>query len=672
MLAIRTALGDDVVGLRRLVVTEELGRPFQLEAELSSLDPEINFSRIVGHPVSISLELSNGKARFWHGIVSHFSFSGQAERFFHYRAVIVPALWELTKSSDCRIFQAMTAPEMVQDILRRSGLTDFELRLSDEYAKSEYCVQYRETHFDFISRLMEHEGIAYHFRHTEERCLLVLGDDRGAYDSASDFASLSYHAVTGESPEVDTVYFWEMVHQVLPTEFALKDFNFEVPRNPLFGLAQVSREYGTNAGKIFDYPGEHSDFGLGERLAQTRLDELQSNAFVAIANTGCLALSAGALFTLTDHPRIDQNREYLVTWLKLTYDAGEFSSDQFGLTKSDCSFRAIPSDTRFRPTRITRKPFVQGPQTAMVVGPTNEEIYTDSFGRVKLYFHWDRHSAADESSSCWVRVSQGATGKGWGMISLPRVGQEVIVEFLEGNPDRPIVTGRVYNGINKVPYSLPKNKTISTLKSNSTQDGAGFNEIRLEDKKGEEQIFIHGEKNHDVGIKNNVYEWVGNDRHLVIKKNQTEHVGNNRSETIDADHVEKIGKARHLKVAGKEAKKVDGSLSLTVKGDAIEVFKANHSEQTAADYYLKADNIVIEAMTNITIKVGESSIAIEAGGIAIKTSGEIKVESTGSTEVKATGPLKLRSSATAEMKSPATTLKGDMMTTIKGGMVMIN
>lgn len=663
-LAIATPLGEDVVGLRSMVVTEELGRLFQIEVKLSSLSSEINFNEIVGYPVSIRLEVSSDRTRFWHGIVRCFSFIGQGERFFHYRAVIVPALWTLTQSSDCRIFQTMSTPEVIQDVLRRAGLTDFELCLSGEYSKWEYCAQYGETQFDFINRLMEHEGIAYHFKQTEEKALLVLGDDHIAYDPISGFASLPYHAVSGETQEENTIYGWEATHQVRPTEYASKDYNFETPRNPLLCLAQVSREHGANDGKMFGYPGKHPTASEGERLAQIRLDELQAERDVATARTRCVGLAAGALFTLTDHPRPDQNREYLVTWLNLTYDAGEFSSDQADATKIDCWFRAVPADTRFRPTRITSRPRIQGPQTAMVVGPTDEEIYTDLFGRVKVHFHWDRHGVAGETSSCWVRVSQGAAGKGWGMISLPRVGQEVVVEFIEGDPDRPIVTGRVYNADAKVPYSLPAHKTLSAFKSSSSKGGEGFNEIRFEDKKGEEQLFIHAEKNHDLRIKSDSFESIGANQHLVVKKDQFEHIENNREEIVDADHKEKIGKDRHLKVIGKEAKSVGGSLSLTVKGDTIEVFKSDHSEQTTKDYSLKAENVVIEALTNLTLQVGKSYIAIEANGITLST--------TGTLELDAKGSLSVKSLAQVEITSAQTSVSGDALVTILGGMVNIN
>jgi type VI secretion system secreted protein VgrG len=329
---------------------------------------------------------------------------------------------------------------------------------------------------------------------------------------------------------------------------------------------------------------------------------------------------------------------------------------------------------------LTPKPLIQGPQTAMVVGTSGEEIYTDEYGRVKVQFPWDRYGKGDENSSCWVRVSQLWAGKKWGAMHIPRTGQEVIVEFLEGDPDRPIVTGRVYNGEAMPPYKLPDEKTKSTSKSNSSKGGGGFNEIRFEDKKGSEQIFFHAEKDQHFRVKNDCLEWIGNNRHLVVTKDQLEHIQNNRNEKVDADHKETIGKDRHLNVTGKEAVAIGGSKSLTVTGDVIEVFKGNHSEQVTSDYYLKADNVVIEGTTNVTVKVGQSYIAIESGGISIGTSGTIQlqdssgltIQSGASATIKSTGAMSVQSQATAEFKSPETTLSGDTMTTIKGGVVKIN
>jgi type VI secretion system secreted protein VgrG len=291
----------------------------------------------------------------------------------------------------------------------------------------------------------------------------------------------------------------------------------------------------------------------------------------------------------------------------------------------------------------------------MVVGKSSEEIDTDEFGRVKVQFHWDRYGKADENSSCWVRVAQPTAGKGWGFITVPRIGQEVIVEFLEGDPDLPIITGRVYNGTNKSPYTLGDFKTISGFKSNSSKGGSGFNEIRFDDKKGEEQIFIHGEKNMDVRIKESSYQFIGKEQHLIVKDCKIDQIEKDREETVNGDHKEKIGKDRNLKVAGKEAKAVDGSLSLTVKGDVNEVFKGSHAEETTGQYYVKGKDVIIEGVSSVTIKVGGSSIAMDATGITIKG---VKVE--------------IEGEATLDAKSPLTTVKADGVLTLKGATTMIN
>jgi type VI secretion system secreted protein VgrG len=437
--------------------------------------------------------------------------------------------------------------------------------------------------------------------------------------------------------------------------YALNDFNFETPKTSLLSNANATRQHGAAQFEIFDYPGEYAVHGDGDTLAQVRMDELQTQFETLRGQGTARGVAAGHTFTLKSHPRKDQNREYLVTGLSLRADAGEYATGGEGGEFFSCNFTVIDAAQNFQPARLTPKPVVQGPQTALVAGPGGEEIYTDMYGRVKVLFHWDRYSQADENSSCWIRVSQEWAGKKWGAIYLPRIGQEVIVEFLEGDPDRPLITGRVYNAETMPPYPLPAQQTKSTLKSNSSKGGQGFNEIRFEDKKGSEQIFIHGEKNQDIRIKNDCLEWIGNDRHLIVVKDQFEHVENNRNETVDADHKEKIGKDRHVQVVGKEAKSVGGSLSLTVTGAVIEVFKDAHSEVTTKDYYLKADNLVIEGMTSVTIKVGQSSIAMDATGINI-----------------AAAQIQVQGQASVQVDSPQTTVKGDGLLTLKGGMTMIN
>lgn len=679
-LEITTPLGADVVGLRSIRVQEQLSGGFTIEAELSSLDPSIKFDDIVGHPVTVRLDLPNKEKRFWHGYVARFYMVGESGHVFHYRAVIVHWLWALTRSADCRIFQKLAVPDIAQQVFRDCGEKDFKVRLSGTYPQLEYCVQYRETHFNFVSRLLEQEGIAYYYTHDAAAGTLVLADEKAAYDPAPGYDKIRYVPVGGDEKQQEAIKTWIIENEVQPTEYGLTDYNPLKPKEAMLRVERAARDYGLNNKQIFDYPGGFAEATDSERLSHLRLDELQVASELARAQTTCLGLGAGNLFTLEDHPRPEQNRQYLITALNLYFDAGEFSSREKAETRTACDFTAVPASYAFRPPRVTPKPVVHGPQPAVVVGPSGEEIHTDEHGRVKVHFFWDRYNKNDENASCWLRVAQGWAGKRWGSLFLPRIGQEVLVDFLEGDPDRPLVTGSMYNADMVPPYPLPAQKTISTLKSDSTKGGKGFNEIRFEDKKGDEQIYIHGEKNMDIRIKNDVFETVENNRHLTVKKDLLEHVENNRDEIVDADHKEAIGKDRHLSVAGKEAKAVEGSLSLSVKGDVIEVFKANHSEQVTTDYYLKGDNIVIEGMTNVTIKVGQSSIAIAADGIAIKTDQLVKIESGTTADLKSGTALTLdagtalaaKGGATAEVKSPATTVKSDANLTLKGGMVMIN
>ncbi len=687
-LAINTPLGADVLAVRSIALQEQMSRLFQIEAELRSEDGKVDFDKVIGHNVTIRLHLAQKATRYFNGYVSRFVQVANEGDFASYRATIVPWLWFLTRTSDCRIFQQKSIPDIIEDVFKGHGFNDYKLKLSGTYGKREYCVQYRETDFNFVSRLMEQEGIYYYFAHENGKHTLVLADSTSAHSAFPDYGEITFNPIQKGVDGREVVLDWTMEKEVQPVATALQDFDFKKPKTSLMASTNVTRKYGMAQFEIYDYPGEYVEHDTGTRLADVRLAELQSQYETLRGQASARGLAAGYTFKLKGHPRADQNREYLITGVSLHVDAGEFASGGAAGEFFSCNFVCLDKAQQFRPARLTPKPIVQGPQTAIIVGPKGEEIHTDKYGRVKVMFHWDRYSKADENSSCWIRVSSEWAGKKWGAIYLPRIGQEVIVEFLEGDPDQPIITGRVYNGDAMPPYDLPAEKTKSTLKSNSSKGGAGFNEIRFEDKKGEEQIFVHGEKNQDIRIKNDAFEWIGNNRHLIVVKDQIEHIENNRDETVDADHKEKIGKDRHLKVVGKEAKEVGESLSLTVKGDVIEVFKKNHSEATTNDYYLKADNIVIEGMTNVTIKVGGSSIAIAADGIALKTDGLVKIEagttldakstaaltiqSSATADIKSSAPMTIKSDATAEIKSSATTVKGDGTLTLKGGVVMIN
>lgn len=675
LLAIGTALGPDKLVLEQFSITEQLGRLFQIEVELLGEDPPVKFDDIVGTNATVRLELpGTKKVRYFNGFVSRFVQTEQQRNYAHYRATLVPWTWFLTRTADCRIFQKKKVPDIIEEVFKAQGFDHYKLSLSGTYDEWEYCVQYRETDFNFVSRLMEQEGIYYWFEHEDGKHTMVLADSPSAHSPFQDYKDILYRPrIQGQQTE-ESISDWVMEKEVQPGAYVLGDFNFETPGAPILGNASVSRSHAAAAFEMFDYPGEFEKRDGGDGYAKLRIQELQSQHEILRGQATCRGIAAGAKFTLKGHPRSDQARDYLVTGTSLQAGVSEYeSTGNQGKEFFSCNFTAMPAAEPFRSARITPKPVIQGPQTAIVVGKKGEEIDTDEFGRVKVQFHWDRYGKVDENSSCFVRVSQNAAGKGWGAISLPRIGQEVIVEFLEGDPDRPIITGRLYNGSAKVPYALPDNKTMSTFKSSSSKGGQGFNELRFEDKKGSEQLFVHAEKDHDFRAKNDSKEWVGNDRHLVVKNDALEHVSNNFHEMVDGDHKNKVGKDHHLKVVGLQAIEIGKNHSLTVKGDVIEVFKGKHSEDVTSDYYLKGDNVVIEGKTNVTVKVGSSFIAIESGGITIGTTGTLELQAQGnSVSIQGDTGVTVKSSAQVEVGSPQTTVKGDATLTLKGGMVQIN
>jgi type VI secretion system secreted protein VgrG len=680
---ISTPVGEDALLFRKLVGREELGRPFQYEVTLLSEQHEIAYKDIIGKNVTIGVDKGDDQPRFFNAFVSRFAQTNYERRLVEYRATLVPWLWFLTRSADCRIFQAMTIPEILIQVFKDHGFSEVQNRLHNEYRTRDYCVQYRETAFNFVSRLMEQEGIYYFFKHENGKHTLVLCDTIGSHLEFPGYETLHFLMGKDTPTSRETIWDWVEQHEVQPGGYSVRNYDFKNPRKDSLASTFLDRGHAASAFEQFDYLGELDGDCDAERYSRLRSEQLQVGHALYTGEGDARGVCPGVRFTLKGHPRKDFEQEYLTVGAQFRIESDPFETAQEANNNFiyEASFSAIPSAEAFRCQSTASRPIIQGPQTAVVVGPSGEEIHTDKYGRVKVHFHWDRYGKADENSSCWVRVAQVWAGKKWGSVYTPRIGQEVMVEFLEGDPDRPIITGRVYNEVAMPPYDLPANKTISTTKSNSSKGGKGFNEIRFEDKKDSEQIFIHGEKNIDIRVKNDVYELVEHDRHLIIKNDQVEQVGNDRQEKIKRDHVEEIGRDHHLAVKGKEAIKVTGSHSETVEDDVIEVFKKNQSTQVTKDLYIKAENIVIEATKNITINVGDSFIAIESGGVKVGTNGDIILEAKGSITQKATQDVKIEATVNASMKgtaglkleSPAPAeLSSSAILTLKGSLVKIN
>ncbi|HSH96455.1 MAG TPA: type VI secretion system tip protein TssI/VgrG, partial [Roseimicrobium sp.] len=473
---IDTPAGADVLVLNRVVISEQLSQPFRIEADLLSEQKAIKFEDLIGESVTITLFTNGDVPRHYNGIVSRFTQMGMESRFEAYRMEIVPRLWAFSRTSQCRIFQNLSVRDIITKVLH--GVT-IEWSLTATYQPRDYCVQYRETDLNFVSRLMEEEGIHYFFKHSQGKHTMVIADNPGAHEVLlGHYTKIAFRPYTGRPTGDEFIYDWAQDKSLLPATYTHTDYDFESPKKNLLSRSEKTFGHALDDGEWYDFPGLHTSPGIGDKRARVRCEEMHTRYDVAKGKTDARGLQTGFVFTMMDHPRGDQNAKHLVTAAihTIQLDALESGDIDRGAPYL-CSFSTIPSTVTYRPQRITPKPFVQGPQTAMVVGPAGEEIYTDKYGRVKVQFHWDREGKFDQNSSCWVRVSQIWAGKNWGGITIPRIGQEVVVDFLEGDPDQPIIIGRVYNGESMPPFTLPEKKVVSGVKTNSTLGGGGYNEL---------------------------------------------------------------------------------------------------------------------------------------------------------------------------------------------------
>jgi type VI secretion system secreted protein VgrG len=599
-IGIDTPLGEDVLLLRSFQGHEAVSRLFTFDLDLVSEDLSVNYDDMVGKAVTVRLGLSDGSLRYWNGFVSRFIQAGRDSNVAVYQATIVPWLWFLDQTTDCRIFQNKTAPEIIKQIFQENSYNDVLLRLYGDFVKRDYCVQYRESDFNFVSRLMEEEGIFYFFEHEDGKHTLILGNDPAAHKECPKQPSARYEGTAGGWQDDDVILQWLQEQELRPSIYTTMDYNFETPSTSL--LSSVN---GKGKWEVYDFPGEYAKRADGDKLVRVRLQEQQVSQSVARGMSDCRAFSVGYKFKLTDHYRDDLNQEYVLTSLRHSarHNVGYISgASDFAEPAYENSFECIPAKTPLRPERRTPVPVVQGCQTAVIVGPGGEEIFTDQYGRVKVQFHWDREGKKNENSSCWVRVSYPWAGKGWGGIQVPRIGQEVIVDFLEGDPDRPLITGRTYNAGQMPPWSLPGKMMVSGYKSNSTKGGGGYNELSFDDTKGTELINIHAqydqqkkvENDERVDIVRDRTEHVGRDERITIDHDRTEEVkhdekiriGNDKTEVVvqdrrlevERDKSESVGRNKTVVVRADHDETVDGSMSVSVKNNLSEIVALNHAE----------------------------------------------------------------------------------------------
>lgn len=634
-LVLATPLPYNELVIQRLRATESISQLFQIELEIlkestMAETPVLkDAKKLIGQPMTVTAtqdEDGTKIVRHFNGICVSFAQGGRDERYLRYRAILAPRVWLLTKKQQSRIFQQTSVPDILKKVLQ--GF-DVKWELQGTFEQRNYCVQYRESDWNFAARLMEEEGIYFYFVHAENGHQMVVANTPLSHADAVK-KRIPYRRNIGGVSETwqGSVSNWTLDDRLHAGKYTLWDHHFELVGKKL-EAQEVSRFKigGNDRLEIYDYPGEYAQrfdgvskgggeqsseiqkiFNDNKRTVKIRQAELDATHKNAYGSADSCAFVPGYKFELYNHHYSPYNGQYVMVSARTDaiqspdYVSGDDVADNYTL-----SFTALRNDGEdgapFRPPRITKKPVVHGTQTAVVVGPPGEEIFTDKYGRVKVQFHWDREGQNNESSSCWMRVAQNWAGKKWGTMFIPRIGMDVLVDFLEGDPDRPIILGSLYNAENMPPYKLPDEKTKSTIKTNSSKGGGGFNEIRFEDKKGSEQIFIHAELDHETRIKRDQKGIIQRDKHLIIER----------------DHFEQVKKDKHLGVKGDQTEKVDGNVHLKVGSNKEQKIGSKFAVDAGQEIHLKAGmSVTIEAGTQVTLKAGGNFVNIGPSGVSIK------------------------------------------------------
>lgn len=630
-LSLTTALGPEVLKLYALEGEDGISTLFRYRLKLrTDKDKDVSFSQLIGKPATITIRMHEGK-RIIDGILTCFELTHVDERegLTYYEAELRPWLYLLTLSGDCRIFQEKSVPDIVVEVCRKAGFNHVRPKLTETYPPRDYCVQYEESDYNFIARLLEEEGIFYLFDHTEgggARHELVLGDDRRALRPCPGVSSLRYRPQLAVDDGDDVLTGIRYEKSVTTRSVGVDSHNFQSPATALYSSAEGRAGFG----KMNHYTGDFTRSAEGERQARIRQQAAAAPAALVHGFGQARSLSAGCRFTLKDHPRPEVNGGYVLRRLRIEATRERYRA----------SFDALPLAVPFRPAGTAHRPRIHSSQTAVVVGKPGEELWVDSFGRIKVQFHWDREGRRDHQSSCWIRVAQGWAGKAYGAMFLPRVGQEVIVSFLDGDPDRPIVTGAVYNADQTVPYVLPANATRSTIRTQSPGEG-GFNELRFEDKPGHQEVFIHAGKDLTTEVLDNLATSVGGDETHHVKK--TRDGGGRRSVTVEGPETH--GNREDF------SHQVDKDLALTVKGAELHRNHGMFEHQVARDYLLKVDGNLTIAVTGAVTLSGQSLTFRSAGASEIQAGSRLQMNAAEGLGARSGGGLDLRSVGAMDLQS---------------------
>lgn len=627
-------------------MTEGLSSLGEMQLSFLSEKADLSPEDLLGQAVTVSVVQPDEETREFSGYVTRFSLGPSRGRFHSYHATVRPWLWFLTRTSDCKVFQEMTVPDIVKKVFADHPVSTFDFRLFRQYRTWNYCVQYRESDFNFVSRLLEHEGIYWYFEHKDGQHKLVLVDSSSAHDAVPGRESLPFFE-NRESvpPDVEYVSSWHFAREIRTGKTVLTSYDFERPSHDLRVEKSHPRSHEQDKQEQFDYQGDYITNADGDQMVEDRLNEQQTRFQSLHGSSNGQAITVGRLLSLEKHPRDDQNTKYLITTTTIEAQITGYESGS-GACEYGCDFDAVPADQQYRPPRHTPKPFVQGPQSAVIVGPSGEEIYTDKYGRVKLQFHWDRYGKKDEKSSCWVRVSHPWAGKNYGAIHIPRIGQEVVVSFLEGDPDQPLITGRVYNAEQMPPWDLPANATQSGILTRSSKGGgyANANAIRFEDKKGSEELWIHAEKDQRIEVENDESHSVGHDRSKTVGHDETtqvahdrtETVGNNETITIGVNRVETVGSNETITIGSNRTETVGSNETITIGANRTETVGANETITIGGNRTItvaKSETATVALQRTHTVGINETIAIGAAQEVAIGAMQTITVGANQSTTV---------------------------------------
>jgi type VI secretion system secreted protein VgrG len=609
--AFKSPLGDDKLVLVAFTGEEALSELFEYRIDAFSDDENLNFDPAIGKNCSLTLKTYEGRERIFNGVLVRAQWMGRRGDHWAYGLVLRPWTWILGFTANCRIFADQTAPEIIEKVFNDAGFSDFEKKLTESYPTIPYCVQYRETDLAFVCRLMEEHGIYFYFEHTADKHTMVLADAKASHKPINN-GKLPFIGLTGsDRRDREHVESWESERRFRTGRVVLNDYDYLQPNASLIAETSASEAYAKSSMEVYDYPGRYTDRGEGERFAKVRLDAEQAADHRRQGAGDAPSLYPGGLVTLEKHYTPSENVQHLVVRAVHEFASHSYRTGGGGAAAGNRPYLGryefLPSDTPFRAPPVTAKPRIHGPQTAKVVGKSGEEIDVDEHGRILVQFHWER----DKKPSCRVRVAQVWSGKNWGGQVIPRIGQEVVVEFLEGDPDRPLVVGTVYNGEYKHPYELPGEKTRSGLKSDSTKGGGGFNELAFEDKKGHEKVDVRAEKD------------------LVVLVRSTE------TRTIGEDFDSSGGPASR-------------TTTLEQGDDVLTVETGNQTVDVKQKIHIKAG-------MEILLEVGPSKIKMDMLGITI------------------TAPtVTVKADVLVDVKGTTTNVTGDAMLVLKGGLTLIN